>query len=834
MFVTMRKHGLALLLVFLMTSAVFAPVDGYKTGKYNSASGCNCHSSSNTLTPTLSGQPAEYTPGATYTLSVGISSTHAGGGFSLEASDGTFSNPSSNTQVITDGSSATHTTWTDTSWGVDWTAPTAGTGTATLSLAVLGANGQQNKAGDAVGTASFSISETPSTNTPPSLSNLAISPTNPVTSDPLLASYIFSDAEGDAESGSTYSWSLNGTTMPSITGPEVSTSLTNKHQSWTVEVTPSDGTDAGQSITSPATTVLNSLPSVSTPLASTPSPTESMDVTYTTEISDDDGDLLTTENQWILNGAAVSELNNATTLPAIATRDGDVWQVRVRANDGEGFSSWVTSEDIVIGTGANTPPVSSNVQITGIAPYFTTDALSISWDEFDENGDTITQRSVRWSRDGLPHSPADELFTLPSNMTLKGESWIGEVRLFDGTSWSSWSASPSVTIVNTPPVITSAVLTSPSFTVDDSIELNYETSDDDGDDVSVHEVIWTRNGAPLEGQDQLTLDSSLFARGDLISAELFVSDSVNETAFQTLSVEVVNAAPMVNITWPDEVNSLVPLTPIVIANDGDQDNISLTYSWFKNGFRDGSMDGISVLSQQRMEPGQEWKLVVIANDGTTNSTPVERSIIIKNTTPRADIRFVSADTWLGETVHLSADESFDPDSQLTEFRWSWTEGFATGETLSFVLEQNTQVILTVYDEHGGENTTEINIIPQAGPQVSDLETTVNGAKVNLEWNWNGDTVQYNVWRNGERIGIVNETQFTDSPPLTGTNTYHIEPFNDERTFIAGASTSSAEIEIPFIEAPQASQTAGTALGILVLFASIGVFVPRYLKRGEAS
>ena len=32
MFVTMRKHGLALLLVFLMTSAIFAPVDGYKTG----------------------------------------------------------------------------------------------------------------------------------------------------------------------------------------------------------------------------------------------------------------------------------------------------------------------------------------------------------------------------------------------------------------------------------------------------------------------------------------------------------------------------------------------------------------------------------------------------------------------------------------------------------------------------------------------------------------------------------------------------------------------------------------------------------------------------------
>lgn len=830
---TMRKHGFALLLVFLLTSAVFAPVDGYKTGRYNSSSGCNCHTSSSTLTPTLSGQPAEYTPGTTYTLSIGISTTHAGGGFSLEASDGTFSNPSSNTQVITDGSSATHTTWTDTAWGVDWTAPASGTGTATLSLAVLGANGQQNNAGDAVGTASYSIPETPSTNTPPSLSNLAISPSTPRTSDPLVASYIFSDAEGDAESGSTYSWKLNGTIMPSITGSEVSTSLTTKHQSWTVEVTPSDGTDAGQSVTSPATTVLNSLPSASIPVASTSSPTENMDVTYTSEINDDDGDPMTIENQWLLNGATVSGLNNATTLPALATRDGDVWQVRVRANDGEGTSQWVNSEDIVVGTGTNAPPVSSNVHIAGTGPYFTTDALSISWDESDENGDTITQRSVRWLRNGLAHAPADELITLPSNMTQKGESWIGEVRIFDGTAWSSWSASPSASIVNTPPVITSAMLTSPSFSVDDSLEVTYEASDDDGDIVAVHEVIWMRNGVPLEGADQLTLDSSLFTRGDLVSAELFVSDSGNETAFEMTEVEIVNAAPRVNVTWPDEVNSLVPLTPIVIATDGDQDETSLTYSWFKNGFRDSSMDGMSVLSQQRMEPGQEWKLIVTAHDGTTNSTPVERSIIIKNTTPRADIRLVSTHTWMGEDVHLSADESFDADSQITAFLWSWTEGTANGESLSFVLEQTTQVTLTVYDEHGGENTTEINIIPLAGPQVSDLEMTLDGRKVTLAWDWNGDTVQYNVWRNGERIANVNDTQFTDLPPLTGTNTYHIEPFNEERTFIAGASMGSVEIEVPIIETPQASQSAGTALGILVLFASIAVFVPRYLKRGEA-
>ena len=56
--------------------------------------------------------------------------------------------------------------------------------------------------------------------------------------------------------------------------------------------------------------------------------------------------------------------------------------------------------------------------------------------------------------------------------------------------------------------------------------------------------------------------------------------------------------------------------------------------------------------------------------------------------------------------------------------------------------------------------------------------------------------------------------------------------NDERTFIAGTSEGSTEVEVPIIEAPQASQAAGTALGILILFASIAILAPHYLRRGE--
>ncbi|HJM55219.1 MAG TPA: choice-of-anchor V domain-containing protein, partial [Poseidonia sp.] len=827
----MRKHGLALLLVFLLTSGVLAPVNGHKTGKYNSSSGCSCHTSSNTLTPTLSGEPSEYTPGATYSLSIGISTSHSSGGFSLDASDGIFSNPSSNAQVITGGASATHSTWTSTSWTVDWTAPSTGTGTATLSLAVLGGNGQQNKAGDAVGTASYSIPEIASTNNPPTISNLAIIPQTPSTADNLVASYTFDDIDGNLESGSTYAWTLNGSLMPSLTGSEVSSSQTAKHQSWTVEVTPSDGTANGQSMTSSTAIILNTPPTVTEITPSNQSPTDMIDITYSVNFTDADSDSLTFENQWLLNGAIITELNNATTLPSVVTREGDIWQVRVRANDGEVFSSWTTSDNINIGSTENTPPVADNVAI-GVVNPTTTEDLALSWNEFDANEDIITQRSIRWTLDGIIHAPANNLVTLPSAMTTKGESWKGEVRLFDGTSWSSWASSPSVTIINSAPSITNITLFTPSSTVEHDLEVRFESGDEDGDGTEVVSVIWLRNGAVLEGQNQLILNTSMFVKGDSILAILELSDNETTSTANAEEIIILNAAPSVTIQWPSEVTSLDDLTPVVTVTDFDQDQTSIVKTWYKNGFKDGIMDGKDTIISQRTEPEQIWTLAVTANDGTVNSTLVEESITIPNLSPSADIQLISTEIWLGETVILSGANSVDHDSHITDYTWSWQGGSGIGPSFEFILGDSTSVTLTVRDEYGAENQTTLELVAQTGPKVTDFEVLSTRGEVDLSWEWAGDKVQFNVWRNGEQIATVNTTEYHDMPPLSGTANYRIEPMNDGRTFIAGTSEGTVYVEAPIIEAPKASQTGGTGVGILFIFASIAILAPQFLRRGE--
>ena len=136
-----------MLFVFLLLMSTQADLaTAKKNQKFNSSSGCGCHSGgAGGVTPVLSGLPSAYTPGSTYSLSIGMSGNPLSGGFNIEVSKGALSNPGTAAQVSSNGFQATHTTWTSTSWTVDWTAPSSGAGAVQIDLAVLHGNGQQNQ-----------------------------------------------------------------------------------------------------------------------------------------------------------------------------------------------------------------------------------------------------------------------------------------------------------------------------------------------------------------------------------------------------------------------------------------------------------------------------------------------------------------------------------------------------------------------------------------------------------------------------------------------------------------------------------------------------------------
>ncbi|MGY8669973.1 MAG: choice-of-anchor V domain-containing protein, partial [Candidatus Poseidoniales archaeon] len=243
----MKPLSRVLIGVILLVILASAPsIEGKITGKHNQASaGCTCHYNGGGITATHD-FPSTYTAGQTYTINIGFTggTSASVGGFSLQVDKGTFSNPGSLVQI--NGLSATHSSSGSVSWTLDWTAPTSGSGTMSMDLAVLQGNGNNANSGDVWSQASTTITEL-APNTPPTVSSLSLSPNGDVgVNQSLTLSYTYADANGDPESGTEIRWFSDGVLATGfndqLSVPDTATSV---GENWTVTVTPNDGIDLG-------------------------------------------------------------------------------------------------------------------------------------------------------------------------------------------------------------------------------------------------------------------------------------------------------------------------------------------------------------------------------------------------------------------------------------------------------------------------------------------------------------------------------------------------------------------------------------------------------------
>ena len=212
----MKKKLLPLSLVLLLLLSMAPLSTGNSNGIFNQGSGCGggyCHGSNTNAVVSMSGQPASYTAGQAYTLSISVTGGASGstnGGFSLEVNTGTLSTGGvgiMSVKVDSSGTSATHTTNSYRSWSVDWTAPATGAGIATFDLGGNAVDGNNYNTNDNWDSVSYQVPEAGTTpNNAPSATNLQLSPSSPVTTDTLSLTYSYQDPDGDAESGTTIHW----------------------------------------------------------------------------------------------------------------------------------------------------------------------------------------------------------------------------------------------------------------------------------------------------------------------------------------------------------------------------------------------------------------------------------------------------------------------------------------------------------------------------------------------------------------------------------------------------------------------------------------------------
>jgi hypothetical protein len=190
-------------------------------------------------------------------------------------------------------------------------------------------------------------------NDPPVASNLAISPTSPVTEDDLIGSYTYYDIDGDLESGSEIRWYKDDVLQPAFNDLlTVPSSATAKGQVWYFTVKPKDGTSFGALQTSPPVTIQNSSPTapVMDVTPDFPVTTDDLVCVIITPSIDPDGDPVTYTYEWYKNDI-LQPAYTTNTLPASATTVSDVWKCVVTPHGSGG----PPNEDQV--TIQNSPPV---------------------------------------------------------------------------------------------------------------------------------------------------------------------------------------------------------------------------------------------------------------------------------------------------------------------------------------------------------------------------------------------------------------------------------------------------------------------------------------------
>ena len=257
-------------------------------------------------------------------------------------------------------------------------------------------------------------------NTPPSLASVTIAPESPIRGDVVEATLgEATDVDGDTIRYR-YSWRVDGReasfneTLPSsrfLRGSRI-----------VLIVTPTDGTDDGEPVTSNEVVGGNNLPEISAVSLSPTSVYTDSALEASIMATDPDGDALTTAIEWYVNSAKVS--HTTPTLDGATWFDkGDEIYAVVRADDGVGTSDALTTSTVTV---LNSPPTAPEVSLDPAEPTEGDDiTCDIDTVSTDADGDSLTY-TFTWTVEGALVLGTTGTYT---NDTLPADEWTEDDRV---------------------------------------------------------------------------------------------------------------------------------------------------------------------------------------------------------------------------------------------------------------------------------------------------------------------------------------------------------------------------------------------------------------------
>ena len=791
----MMSRRIAVFLVVLFLISTAQAVQSNSSGRTGSStSGCSCHGSSSSMSVSLNGLPSSgYEAVTTYTLSWdGGPHIPGTGGFNLDVNSGSWSNLGNNVKLV--NGELTHDGTSSRSWSADWTSPSAGSGTAVFTLAVLYGNGNGQNSGDSWDTGSWNLPEsTVSTNNPPNATNVRYVPSTPTKETGLGVEYDYNDDDGDSEQGTTIRWFRDGLQIAQIddmkTVPDIWIS---KGQEWRVEVTPSDNEGQGETVSLSPIIIENTVPIARNLEINPESPTDIDDINLNYDYFDLDGDNeQDSQVRWYLDGVRISDLDDTLTVTSLMIRSGDEWEARVTPFDGTSYGLTKSTGLIVIGS-SNSPPT-ANAYISQGSNAYTDDALQVIVGWFDSDGDNLAGTEIRWFRDGYQVSAFNDLNWVTSDATAKNQVWYASVRVSDSLVWSEWVDADSITILNSPPEVTSiTMLPEGNLTANQDLTVIWEQSDLDGDSESGSEIYWMINGErEPEFDGLLTIPSESVYRDQHWSVQVIPRDGEDlGSSMTTPSRVIMNGAPEIPIInlgsgttgylgEPDSfpelgiANSLEDLVVLASSIDPDEEPLFFDVIWYRNGYQVPELDGESLVPSERLEPGQIWEVKITARDPWGLSSQSSAIIEVSNLPPIPSWSTIPEISISGSMIIFDGSSSIDPDGTINNWLWQINGQSFPGSSAEILLGEGTHTVkLTVTDNFGSSITIQDLYSLGTVSMVSDLNSEISGTDIELTWSGNAE--EYHIYRSSystetldemQLVGITNENNWNEIAPI---------------------------------------------------------------------
>ncbi|HMV68165.1 MAG TPA: hypothetical protein PKA64_15055, partial [Myxococcota bacterium] len=500
-------------------------------------------------------------------------------------------------------------------------------------------------------------------NARPVVTAAAITPQHPTLGEDVRAVWEATDDDGDALSPG-FRWYVNDRAQVGQVDEELPATLYTVGDRIRADVFVSDGYELSDIVRTDEVVVANQPPTVDGAVIE---PSEAWEDTVLRCVpgtpSDPEGQPVTFQYGWLVNGVTVVETS---TLDGSVFSHGDRVVCRVTPLDPYDLGASVDSDPVVI---QNTPPTLDGAALSALTLVEASRVSVVPGTTYDLDNDTV-RLSIDWYVSGIYAGSAP---TLDGVAFGRGDTVWAEVTPTDGEDEGASVLTDTATVGNTAPAVSAVFLEPREPLASDTITASAQTSDVDGDAVTVTWT-WLVDEVQVQSGPDATLAPPLFGSGDRVRVIAVPSDGTYSGAPYSSGTITVDNTPPTAVSAAITPAEIYEYTIATCSGygfaDADGDPEGWEYRWKVNGALDASD---RTLTGARFRKGDALTCLATPWDGTSRGAPVESPpVIVRNTPPTIRGAALSrTDPVEGNTLYVVLDDPRDDDNDPLDYTWAW-------------------------------------------------------------------------------------------------------------------------------------------------------------------